>query len=144
MGLTMIFMWKWLNEKDATAFSAVFNHFHIKIFVSPIQVLYYSILMYADYSTNDFGLQVLIRNNLCNHQYSIVVRLLQFRIDSIGLVFSTVAFNQYACIHQHIKIASYLRRRFPRQLTSDFRTNYIVATQINQDQSDDLTLFAFQ
>ena len=31
-----------LNEKDATAFSAVFNHFHMKINVSPIQVLCFS------------------------------------------------------------------------------------------------------
>ena len=31
-----------LNEKDATSFSAVFNHFHMKINVSPIQVLCFS------------------------------------------------------------------------------------------------------
>ena len=31
-----------LNEKDATAFSAVFNHFHVKFFISPIQVLCFS------------------------------------------------------------------------------------------------------
>ena len=47
-----------LNEKDATAFSAVFNHFHIKFFASTLIWLKVH-FFWTDYSTNDFELQVL-------------------------------------------------------------------------------------
>ena len=48
-----------LNEKDATSFSAVFNHFHMKINVSPIQVLCYSLFF-----------ELIIAQTILDYKYS--------------------------------------------------------------------------